>query len=143
LNHIIEIENNGETHMVFCIDFDGTVVSSAWPDIGDPLPYAIECINAIQDAGGLVVISSCRCGQQEKDMIDWLHNHNVYPNAINDNLPSMIDMYDSNPKKISADVYIDDKSYPPFPGWKAFAKELGVALCQEPIRVTSSVKDVC
>ena len=93
---------------VISIDFDGCIVEDKWPDIGDPIPGAIETINEWYDAGYWIIINSCRdSGKEWRDMFDWLRSEISF-HEINDNLDWRIDKYGTNPRKIGADIYIDD-----------------------------------
>ena len=96
------------TMPVISIDFDGVIVEDKWPEIGDPIPGAIETINEWYDAGYWIIINSCRdSGKEWRDMFDWLRSEISF-HEINDNLDWRIDKYATNPRKIGADIYIDD-----------------------------------
>ena len=49
--------------LIVCIDFDGTIVEHSYPEIGNPLPQAIEVIKEIQQAGIRLY-----CGHVEKEI---------------------------------------------------------------------------
>ena len=94
---------------VISIDFDGCIVTDEWPEIGDPIPGAIETINAWYDAGYWIIINSCRDKIEEwNDMFFWLRHNCVSYHAINQNLNWRINKYGTDPRKIGADIYIDD-----------------------------------
>ncbi len=96
------------SELVISIDFDGVIVEDKWPEIGDPIPGAIETINAWYDAGHWIIINSCRdSGKEWRDMFDWLRSEISF-HEINDNLDWRIDKYGTNPRKIGADIHIDD-----------------------------------
>jgi hypothetical protein len=40
-------------------------------------------------------------------------NHGLYFDAINDNIPEAKEEFGGNPRKVHADVYIDDKAISP------------------------------
>lgn len=40
--------------------------------------------------------------------VEFLCSAGLAPDAVNDNLPEMCDVYHNNPRKIFANVYIDD-----------------------------------
>jgi hypothetical protein len=42
------------------------------------------------------------------DAVAWLREHHLYPDAVNDNLPERKEKWGNNPRKVYADVYIDD-----------------------------------
>lgn len=97
--------------MIISIDFDGTIVREAWPDIGAPLPGAIAAIRKLHASGHTIIINSCRVGAPEDSMRQWLAEH--LPGCIdhiNENDPKRCASFGGDCRKISADVYIDDKS---------------------------------
>ena len=42
------------------------------------------------------------------EALSFLALHNLSPDAANDNLPEICEFYKNNPRKIFANVYIDD-----------------------------------
>lgn len=93
---------------VISIDFDGVIVEDKYPEIGDPISGAIETINEWYDAGYWIIINSCReSGKEWIDMFDFLRREISY-HELNDNLDWRIEKYGTDPRKIGADIYIDD-----------------------------------
>ncbi|HOO80126.1 MAG TPA: hypothetical protein PLQ04_07040 [Lachnospiraceae bacterium] len=41
--------------------------------------------------------------------VEWCHHHGLEFDAINDNLPEIVELYGNNSRKITCDYYIDDK----------------------------------
>ncbi|MFA5423984.1 MAG: HAD hydrolase family protein [Phycisphaerae bacterium] len=100
--------------MIFAIDFDGTIVDYDFPYIGRVRDGAIETMTALQQAGHKIIIWTCRSNDSLTSMQLWLNNIGFKPDAINENVdPSLGYAH----KKVYADVYIDDRSFPPFTGW--------------------------
>ena len=93
---------------VISIDFDGCIVEDKWPKIGPAIPGAIETINAWYDAGYWIIINSCRDHKEKADMTVWLQRAGVRYHAMNENLVWRIAQYGTDPRKIGADIYIDD-----------------------------------
>ena len=98
--------------LVIAIDFDGTIVTNKYPDIGYLKRNAKKVINELFDAGHEIIINSCRQGKEEQDMIDFLKQMGIKYSAVNENLCYRIEEYNNDCRKIGADVYIDDKAYP-------------------------------
>jgi hypothetical protein len=48
------------TSPIIVVDFDGTLVEQAWPDIGDWMPGAREAMRAFDNAGYQVLLFSAR-----------------------------------------------------------------------------------
>lgn len=92
-----------------CIDFDGTIVYSDYPKIGKLKPNAVEVINRLYNGGYKIIINTCRAGIYEGYCYQFLKKHNIQYHYINSNLPEDIEFFKQDCRKISADIYIDDK----------------------------------
>lgn len=95
---------------VIAIDFDGCLCTNCWPDIGDPIHSTIEKMRAEQAQGAQFILWTCREGAELDDALAWCKAHGIRFDAVNENLPDRIEKYGTNPRKIGADLYIDDKS---------------------------------
>ena len=95
---------------VIGIDFDGTIVYDAYPEIGEPIPGAIETINKWYNEGFWIVIHSCRAGEYEADMCRWIYENKLDVHRINNNLDWRIEKYGGDTRKMSLDINIDDKN---------------------------------
>ena len=100
--------------MLFGVDFDGTVVEHKFPEIGEELPDAIRTMIDLQAAGHQIIIWTCRCGYEISTMLKWLNDREFRPDAVNTNLRHTPGFA---VPKIYVDIYFDDRSFPPFPGW--------------------------
>ena len=98
------------TPLVIAVDFDGTLAYSAWPEIGEPVPGALETLRQWRAEGHRLIVWTCRAGQELEACERWLIHHRVPYDAINANLPERIAYFGSDTRKISADLYIDDKA---------------------------------
>lgn len=96
------------------IDFDGTIATvdkaEVYPGIGELILGADVIIRMIKDHGGKVAIWTCRCGTDTWKVQEFLQKHDIPYDVFNNNFPEIIEIYEDNSRKISADVYIDDKS---------------------------------
>lgn len=95
--------------MIIAVDFDGTIVENKYPKIGAPIPGAIETLQKWKERGHTIIINSCRSGVHEAQMEAWLVRNHVAHDFINQNDPERTRLYGSDCRKISADVYIDDR----------------------------------
>ena len=95
-------------YKIYAIDFDGTIVTNAWPNIGKPNMELIKFIKEIQAKGDKWILWTMRSGSQLVDAIQYCSAHDLVPDAVNDNLPELIRAYNNNPRKVYADYYIDD-----------------------------------
>lgn len=104
--------------MVISIDFDGTIVNGDnYPKIGSLQLFAKDVIQSWVDDGCKIIINSCRAGRYEGHAVDFLKENDVPFHYFNCNLPSSIEYYKMDCRKISADVYIDDKQLGGLPVW--------------------------
>lgn len=103
--------------MIIAVDFDGTLCKDAYPQIGEPMPGAVKAMAELSRQGHYLIIWTCRTGERLKDAVNWLRQHHIHFDRINDHCPDNIALYGEGGNKIYADVYIDDKALGGFPGW--------------------------
>jgi uncharacterized HAD superfamily protein len=96
-------------NLVISIDFDGTICDLAYPAIGELKKDASKYIRQLHDDGHKIIINTCRSGKFEGHAQDFLADNNIPYDYINSNLPHLIQQYGADCRKISADIYIDDK----------------------------------
>ena len=94
--------------MIFAIDFDGTIVENEFPRIGKLKPEAERFIRELRSRGDKWILYTMREGAVLDEAREFLAMHDLQPDAVNDNLPEMCEFYGNNPRKIFANVYIDD-----------------------------------
>ena len=94
--------------MIYAIDFDGTIVENKFPKIGEIKPEAEQFIRELQKRGDKWILYTMREGEYLDAALSFLREHDLTPDAANDNLPEMCEFYHNNPRKIFANVYIDD-----------------------------------
>ena len=88
-------------------DFDGHLCYSNWPDsVSQQSTYRLS-----QNGAGAVTNSSsdCRAGDALSKAVEWCQHHGLEFDAVNDNLPEIVEMYGKNSRKITCDYYIDDR----------------------------------
>ena len=105
---------------IYAIDFDGTICTNKWPEIGEPIQSTVNYILAIQEHGDQWILWTMRDGERLDEALKWLDQHGLHPDAVNDNLPQMKAFYGNNPRKVFANYYIDDHNacgliLPPLP----------------------------
>ena len=98
--------------LVLAIDFDGTIVTDAYPNIGQLLPNAKQCINDLYEKHNCeIVIWTCRTGVEEFNCRNFLIENNMHFTTINQNTPAVICRWNKDDsRKVYADIYIDDRS---------------------------------
>lgn len=96
---------------VYAVDFDSCLAKTNYPEIIEPIPHAIETCIALQKQGDIVILFTCRCGIHEDSAVDWLFNQGFVPDYVNQNVPERTIMFGADSRKVSADVYIDDRNH--------------------------------
>lgn len=94
--------------MIYAVDFDGTLCENAWPDIGKPNTELINFLKFEQKRGAKIILWTMREGRSLEEAEDWLLGFHLIPDAVNDNLPELKEQYGNNPRKVFANIYVDD-----------------------------------
>lgn len=97
--------------VVIAVDFDGTLCTNAWPDIGEPRYEIITHFINLKACGHKLILNTCREGELLDKAKIWCAKHDLVFDAYNENLPERIEQYGGDCRKISADYYCDDKNY--------------------------------
>lgn len=94
---------------VIAIDFDGTIVNDAYPEIGTIKENAQRVINKLAETC-CILIFTCREGEYAKAAKCCLQKNKVIYMHFNDNCMLRKEKYGSDARKLGADIYIDDKN---------------------------------
>lgn len=100
-------------YQIIAVDFDGTLCYSNWPELGEPNRPLIEYLIKQKRSGSKLILWTCRADEALEKAVSWCREHQLEFDAINDNLPEIIEMYGNNSRKITCDYYIDDKAVLP------------------------------
>ena len=114
--------------MIFAVDFDGTLCKAAWPGIGAANDRLIAWLIERRREGDKVILWTCRCGEMLEAAVKWCRGRGLEFDAVNENLPERIARYGNDCRKVSADVYLDDRAgyvdrISPFPVYFRLYKE--------------------
>ncbi len=101
---------------IIAVDFDGTIVEDKYPSIGKPMMYAFESLKMLQADGYRLVLWTFRSGEKLDEAIEFCRKNGVEFYAVNKNYPEE-DYSPQIPRKIKADIFIDDRNVGGFPGW--------------------------
>lgn len=104
--------------VILAVDFDGTICTVSYPKVGDERKDAIKYINKLYDEGYGIVINTCRSLEAATAARKFLSDNNCNYHYFNCNFPHLIELYGNDCRKISADVYIDDKCLFEIPTWE-------------------------
>ena len=100
-------------YQIIAVDFDGTLCFSKWPELGEPNRPLIEYLLAQKRSGNKLILWTCRAGEALEKAVSWCREHQLEFDAINDNLPEIVEKYGNNSRKITCDCYIDDRAMLP------------------------------
>lgn len=103
--------------LLISVDFDDTIFrNDCYPHVGAPLPGAIQGVKKLVACGHRIQIWTCRHGEALELAKQALDEAEIPYERINENCPKLIEQWGET-RKMSADVYIDDKNLGGLPNW--------------------------
>ncbi len=103
--------------MIIAVDFDGTIVTHAYPAIGKPVPFAIQTLKKLQSEDHhQLILWSVREGELLQEAVDYCKERGLEFYAVNSNYPEE-DPENRPNRKLTADVFIDDRNLGGLPDW--------------------------
>lgn len=96
---------------IIAIDFDGTLCENRYPEIGRPNRELIRYIINKRKNGSKIILWTCRKDELLDNAVNWCKEHGLEFDAVNENLPEIIEEFGSDTRKIFANMYIDDRAY--------------------------------
>lgn len=96
--------------MIIAVDFDGTLVKDKFPEIGEPIWDMVEAVWKLGFTDHELVLWTCRVDERLEEAVQWCIEHNLKFASVNSNTPNNLSQYGTDPRKVYADVYIDDRS---------------------------------
>lgn len=101
---------------VIAVDFDGTIVEHAYPEIGEEMLFAFATLKELQKKGHRLILWTYRDGKELEEAVQFCKEHGVEFFAVNENYPGET-QENHFTRKISADIFIDDRNVGGFLGW--------------------------
>jgi hypothetical protein len=105
------------TPLIILIDFDETICRVPhFPTILGFRKGAKYFINKLYDEGHYIIINTCRTDKAENHCWDelnaklYLKEHGVKFDKFNKNHPGLMNYFNSDSRKLSGDIHIDDKN---------------------------------
>jgi len=92
------------------IDFDGILCQNAYPDIGDPNWDTIHQALKEQNNGAKLILWTCREGRSLERAVAACAGWGLTFDAVNENLPEWRKAYRTDPRKVGANEYWDDRN---------------------------------
>ena len=93
--------------MTIAVDFDGTLADTDATKIYSPNTKLINYLITRKKKGDKVILWTCREGSRLNQAIEWCKEQGLEFDSVNDNLPGL-KIFGLNPRKVAADLYIDD-----------------------------------
>jgi len=103
-------------HLIIAIDFDGTIVEDAYPDIGSAKMFAIETLKELNKDGHRLILWTYRNGERLQEAVDFCSKKGIEFYAVNKNYPEE-NFEGKVSRKINADIFIDDRNIGGMLGW--------------------------
>jgi hypothetical protein len=103
--------------MTIAVDFDGTIVEHEYPKIGKPIPFALDVLKKLQqEEHHTLVMWTMREGKLLQEAKDYCEKNGLTFYAYNENYPDE-EIEKGTPRKLAADMYIDDRNVGGLPDW--------------------------
>lgn len=97
--------------MIIAVDFDGVLAAAGkWPATGEPNKVLMKWLADLKAAGNKIILWTCRDGETLETAVSLCREHGLEFDAVNDNVPEIVELYGHNSRKVTADFYIDDKA---------------------------------
>ena len=103
----------GVWNVIIAVDFDGTLCELDYPNIGKPNVRLIDKLKKCKKNGDILILNTCREGELLYKAVFWLNEQGLHFDCFNRNTNERIKEYGGDCRKISADIYIDDKAVSP------------------------------
>ena len=104
--------------MTIAVDFDGTIVTHEYPEIGEEIPFAIDTLKMLRQDGHKLILWSAREGELLEAVVKWCRDRGLEFYAVNRDYPE--ETMDNNPhssRKLKVDMFIDDRNLGGLPDW--------------------------
>lgn len=119
--------------MTIAVDFDGTIVTHEYPRIGRPIPFAIETLRRLQQEDHhQIILWTVREGRLLDEAVEYCRQRGLEFYAVNSNYPEE-QRVDHAPRKLSADLFIDDRNLGGLPDWGVIYQMIHSGRHQQPV----------
>lgn len=95
---------------IIAVDFDGTLCKNRWPRIGTANQPIIDWLIIEKRKGALLILWTMREGDRLSEAVDWCRERGLTFDAVNDNVEAIKQAFGNNPRKVYADIYVDDRN---------------------------------
>ena len=95
--------------MIIAVDFDGTLCENKYPSAGEPNTPLLDALRSLKkDDKAEIILWTCRTGKELDFAVEWCKKRGLIFDAVNENLPRIIEQFGGDNRKVFAHVYIDD-----------------------------------
>ena len=103
--------------MIIAVDFDGTIVTHEYPNIGKEIPFAIDTLKRLQQSPDhQIVLWTVRDGKELDEAVEFCRSKGLEFYAVNNNYPEEV-AENGEPRKLKAELFIDDRNLGGLPDW--------------------------
>lgn len=97
---------------IIAVDFDGCLVTNRYPEIGKPIEKNIAKLKEEQAKGVKTILWTNRRDAFLEQAVAFCNEHGIHLDAVNANLPEIIEAFGGDTRKIFANEYWDDRAVP-------------------------------
>ena len=98
-------------YKIIAVDFDATLCTNKWPEIGKPNEDLIMYLQQHKRSGGKLILWTNRVEERLDEAVAWCKKFGLIFDAVNENLQDVIDTFGSDSRKVFAHEYIDDRMH--------------------------------
>lgn len=91
--------------LLIAVDFDGTIVTHMYPEVGAPVPNAVKVLKRLRDAGATLMLWTMRSGPELQEAVDYCTENGIVLSHVNERINQK--EWTQSPK-LYAQFYIDD-----------------------------------
>ena len=102
---------------VIAVDFDGTLCTHKFPEIGEIKQVHQNVINYVKQCranGNIIVLWTCREDLPDRayltEAVEWCKEQGIEFDSVNEYVNPEVSCFGKYARKIAADEYIDDKA---------------------------------
>lgn len=103
--------------MIIAVDFDGTIVEHAYPEIGKERPFAIATLKQLVKDGHKLILWSVREGKLLDEAVEWCKKRGIVFYAVNQDYDGDDVDNPNYSRKLKAQIFIDDRNIGGLPDW--------------------------
>jgi hypothetical protein len=94
--------------MIIGVDFDGTIVHNAYPEIGARNPYALKYLRLFVAHGAKLILYTMRDKEPLEQAVQFLESKGIELYGVNDNKQQK---HWNTSRKVYCQLYIDDNAF--------------------------------